>query len=108
MTAQRGPVMLDWRTMNRPILSLPPLARSLSARLLVLTVAFVMISEVLIFVPSVARFRVSYLEDKLAAGTLALLALEATPDNMVSQELADQLLHNVGDLDPPKVQLLAT
>ena len=88
--------MLEWRTMNRPILSLPPLARSLSARLLVLTVAFVMISEVLIFVPSVARFRVSYLEDKLAAGTLALLALEATPDNMVSQELADQLLHNVG------------
>ncbi len=82
--------------MKRPILSLPLLARSLSARLLVLTVAFVMISEVLIFVPSLARFRVSYLEDKLAAGTLALLALEATPDNMVSQELADQLLHNVG------------
>ena len=26
--------MLEWRTMNRPILSLPPLARSLSARLL--------------------------------------------------------------------------
>ena len=82
--------------MKRPILSLPRPARSLSARLLVLTVAFVMISEVLIFVPSLARFRVSYLEDKLAAGTLALLALEATPDNMVSQELADQLLHNVG------------
>ncbi|HEV2677899.1 MAG TPA: HAMP domain-containing sensor histidine kinase [Aliidongia sp.] len=96
MTARRGAVMLDCGTMNRPILSLPPLARSLSARLLVLTVAFVMISEVLIFVPSVSHFRESYLEDKLAAGTLALLALEATPDNMVSQELADQLLHNVG------------
>ena len=96
MTVRRGPVMLEWRPMNRSIFSLPPLARSLSARLLVLTVAFVMISEVLIFVPSLARFRVSYLEDKLAAGTLALLALEATPDNMVSQELADQLLHNVG------------
>ncbi|GGF34185.1 ATPase [Aliidongia dinghuensis] len=82
--------------MNRPILPLPPLARSLSARLFVLTVAFVMLSEVLIFVPSLAHFRMSYLEDKLAAGTLALLALEATPDNMVSQELADQLLHNVG------------
>jgi signal transduction histidine kinase len=82
--------------MTRPILSLSLLAQSLSARLLALTVAFVMISEVLIFVPSVSHFRVSYLEDKLAAGTLALLALEATPDNMVSQELADQLLRNVG------------
>jgi len=35
------------------------LLRSLSARLLVLTVFFVMVSEVLIFVPSVARFRMT-------------------------------------------------
>ena len=77
-------------------LTLPPIARSLSARLLVLTIVFVMISEVMIFVPSVARFRMTYLEDKIAAGRLAVLALEATPDNMVSQPLADQLLAHVG------------
>ena len=35
------------------------LMRSLSARLLVLTAFFVMLSEVLIFVPSVARFRMT-------------------------------------------------
>jgi signal transduction histidine kinase len=69
---------------------------SLSARLLLLTICFVMLGEFLLFVPSVARFRMNYLEDKLAGATLALLALEAAPDNMVSQDLADQLLDNVG------------
>jgi signal transduction histidine kinase len=78
--------------------TLPPFMRSLSARLLLLTIAFVMIGEVMIFVPSIARFRLTYLEDKVAAGRLAILALEATPDNMVSQPLADQLLAHVGAL----------
>ena len=34
---------------------------TLSGRFLLLTVAFVMLAEVLIFVPSVARFRADYL-----------------------------------------------
>lgn len=71
-----------------------PLRSSLSARLLVLTVGFVMLSEVLIYAPSVARFRHAYLEDRLAAGHLATLALEATPDNMVSPELEAELLRH--------------
>ncbi|HEY3919973.1 MAG TPA: HAMP domain-containing sensor histidine kinase [Stellaceae bacterium] len=72
------------------------LATGLSARLLVLTVFFVMLSEVLIFVPSVARDRLAYLEDRIDAARLAVFALEATPDNVVSQSLANQLLANVG------------
>src|SRR5690349_6884604 len=76
--------------------SLPPFLRSLSARLLVLTVIFVMLSEVLIFVPSVARFRLTYLQQHIADAHLAMLALEATPDNMVSQQLANELLAHVG------------
>lgn len=71
---------------------LPPLAQSLSARLLVLTILFVMLSEVLIFAPSVGRFRLVYLEERLAAGRLAILALEATPNHMVSEELERELL----------------
>ncbi len=82
--------------MIRPLRSLPSPLRSLSARLLLLTVFFVVLGEILLFVPSVARFRVNYLEDKLAGSTLALLALEAAPDNMVSPDLADKLLGNVG------------
>jgi signal transduction histidine kinase len=76
--------------------SLLPFLRSLSARLLVLTVIFVMVSEVLIFVPSVARFRLNYLQQHIADGHLAMLSLEATPDNMVSLELANELLAHVG------------
>src|SRR5262245_276227 len=76
--------------------SLPPFLRSLSARLLVLTAIFVMLSEVLIFVPSVARFRLNYLEQRIADAHLAILALEATPDNMVSPDLAKELLAHVG------------
>ena len=75
---------------------MPPLWRGLSARLLVLTVAFVMLAEVLIFAPSVGRFRADWLEAKLAAGHLAILALEATPDLMVSEELEAELLRHVG------------
>ena len=75
--------------------ALPPLASGLSARLLLLTVAFVMLAEVLIFAPSIARFRLDYLQDRLAAGHLAILALEATPDYMVSPELTMELLTHV-------------
>jgi len=70
--------------------------QSLSARLLVLTVLFVMLAEVFIFVPSVARFRTSFLEEKLRAGHLAILTLDATPDQMVSKELSATLLRHVG------------
>jgi signal transduction histidine kinase len=72
------------------------LIRSLSARLLVLTVFFVMLSEVLIFVPSVARFRMTYFENHLAAGHLATLALAASPNGKIDQALTNRLLADVG------------
>lgn len=70
----------------------PGLARGLSAKLLVLTIFFVMLSELFIYAPSVSRYRKVYLEDRLADAHLATLALEATPDNMVSEELRTRLL----------------
>ncbi len=73
----------------------PAFAFGLSARLLLLTIGFVMLAEVLIYTPSIGRFRAVYLEERLAAGHLAILALEATPDHMVSQELTIELLKHV-------------
>jgi signal transduction histidine kinase len=70
--------------------------RSLSARLLILTVFFVMLGEVLIFVPSVARFRMTYFEDHLAAAHIATLALVASPTGKIDQTLTDELLAEVG------------
>ena len=49
--------------------------RSLSGRLLFLTVVFVMLAEVLIFAPSLARFRVDYLRERLAAANIVSIAL---------------------------------
>jgi signal transduction histidine kinase len=72
------------------------LTRSLSARVLLLTIFFVMLGEVVVFLPSLARFRYNYLETRIAAARLATLALYATPDNSVSPSLQNQLLYHVG------------
>jgi signal transduction histidine kinase len=72
------------------------LLNSLSARLLVLTVFFVMVGEVLIFVPSVARFRMTYFENRIASGELATLAIEASPTGRLDRGLVDKLLGQVG------------
>ncbi|MFQ5534987.1 MAG: sensor histidine kinase [Sphingomonadales bacterium] len=74
--------------------SLPPLRKSLSVRLLVLTALFVILSEILVFVPSIARFRESFLEQRLDAAHLASLALEATDNNLISKELERQILRS--------------
>jgi len=70
--------------------------RSLSARLLVLTIFFVMLVEVMIFVPSVARLRESWLNEKLSAAYLAVRTLDVVPDEMVSDRLREELLAHVG------------
>jgi signal transduction histidine kinase len=68
----------------------------LSWKLLGLTAIFVMVSEVLIYVPSIANFRVSWLNDRLATASAASVVLNA-PDLMeVPQEIQDELLEVVG------------
>jgi signal transduction histidine kinase len=65
---------------------------TLSGRFLILTTIFVMLAEVLIFVPSVARFREDYLLARLERAQIASLALEA--DDMITPELEAELLRN--------------
>jgi signal transduction histidine kinase len=72
------------------------LIKSLSARLLVLTIFFVMLCEVLTFVPSVARYRMTYLEDHIASAHLATLALVASPTGTIDPALTSELLRQVG------------
>ena len=76
--------------------ALPSLTQSLSTRLLVLTIAFVMLSEVLIYVPSISRFRIGWLDERINAAHLASLALIEAPQHMVSQNLRRMLLEGVG------------
>lgn len=65
---------------------------SLSARLLLFTICFVLIAEVLIYVPSIANFRENWIEQKIAEANIAILVLEAAPDYIVSRMLTDELL----------------
>lgn len=68
----------------------------LSVRLLVLTIVFVMIAEVLIYVPSVANFRRNWLNDRLAAARTAALVLDAAPGEGLPSGLEARLLDAVG------------
>ncbi len=65
---------------------------SLSGRFLILTAVFVMLAEVLIFVPSIARFREDFLLNRLERAQIASLVLLASDD--VTPELQDELLRN--------------
>src|SRR5689334_12785830 len=76
--------------------ALPGFGRGLSARLLALTVCFVMLGVILIYPPSIAQFRDDWLSERLARAYLAILALEATPDYMIDPELEIKLLNNAG------------
>lgn len=80
--------------MAKIAIKLPPPTRSLSARLLVLTIIFVLLGEVLIYVPSIARFREDYLAQRVERARLAALTVEAVPDAMVSETLGQELLRH--------------
>ena len=68
--------------------------KTLSGRFLILTIVFVMLAEVFIFVPSVARFREDYLLARLERAQIASLAVEAT--DMIAPDLERELLKNAG------------
>jgi signal transduction histidine kinase len=68
----------------------------LSAKLLLLTLVFVMMAEVLIYVPSVANFRLNWLRDRLSAAYTAALVFQTVPDGVVPDRVARQLLESIG------------
>ena len=83
-----GPAAADIPSRTRPHLGL-------SGKLLVLTLLFVMIAEVLIYVPSVANFRLNWLNDRLSAAYTATLVFETAPDGMVPDSVARQILESI-------------
>ncbi|WP_198645386.1 HAMP domain-containing sensor histidine kinase [Thalassobius sp. I31.1] len=67
---------------------------TLSGRFLILTVIFVMLAEIMIFVPSVARFREDYLLLRLERAQIAALAVLA--NDMIDPEVEAELLDSAG------------
>ncbi|MEO3997983.1 HAMP domain-containing sensor histidine kinase [Mesorhizobium sp. CAU 1732] len=73
-----------------------PLSRGLSTKLLMLTILFVMLAEVLIFMPSIANFRLRWLEERLAtAAAVGIVLVESDPDSL-SRTVQDDVLIALG------------
>jgi signal transduction histidine kinase len=68
----------------------------LSARLLVLTVLFVLLGGALALPPALAAFEEQWLLDRVRAAELASLTADLAPNQVVSQRVRDQLLHGAG------------
>ncbi|HVY21264.1 MAG TPA: HAMP domain-containing sensor histidine kinase [Bauldia sp.] len=88
-------------TVRSPTMAQPPRPATrrgfgLSARLFVLTVLFVTVSEVLIYVPSIANFRINWLADHLTMADAASLVLAESDEQAVPREIQNELLKSVG------------
>ena len=68
----------------------------LSGKVLLLTIVFVMLGEILIFVPSIANFRIQWLKTRIAQAEIAALAVEAAPGEIVDGELRSTILKGAG------------
>jgi signal transduction histidine kinase len=76
----------------------PGILRGLSGKVLLLTIIFVMLGEILIFLPSIANFRIQWLKGRIAQAEIAALAAEAAPDQILSSDLRSEILMGAGVL----------
>jgi signal transduction histidine kinase len=72
------------------------LLTGLSGKVLALTIVFVMLGEVLIFLPSIANFRIQWLKTRVAQAEIAALAAEAAPGQIVDDDLRSTILKGAG------------
>jgi signal transduction histidine kinase len=68
----------------------------LSARLLLLTVAIVVLANLLILPPNLAAFEERWLLDRIRAAELASLVEETAPGGVVTQHVSERLLASAG------------
>ena len=73
-----------------------PLSRGLSAKLILLTIIFVLLAEVLIFLPSIADYRMRWLRERLnTAAAVSVVLIEGDPASL-SRTAQDDLLMAIG------------
>ena len=68
----------------------------LSGKVLILTIIFVMLGEVLIFLPSISNFRLQWLKTRVAQAEIAALATDVAPDQVLDTSLRHTLLKGAG------------
>jgi methyl-accepting chemotaxis protein len=72
------------------------LGRGLSTKLLLLTMLFVLIAEVLIFIPSIANFRLRWLEERLSTAAAVATVLVDEDASSLSRATQDDVLASLG------------
>ncbi len=72
------------------------LARGLSTKLLLLTALFVLIAEVLVFVPSIANFRLNWLAERLGTAAAVSIVLVEDDASTLSRQIQDEVLRSIG------------
>ncbi|MBV8576728.1 MAG: HAMP domain-containing histidine kinase [Acetobacteraceae bacterium] len=73
--------------------------QSLSSKLLLLAVAFVLLTEILVFLPGLARERHHWLADRITQAHIAALSLPAAPGESVDLARRNELLRLSGSLE---------
>ena len=73
-----------------------PISRGLSANLLLMTIGFVMLAELVIFIPSATLFRQSYLQERAERAGHLTLALTGVPDYEGSEILSQKFVDDTG------------
>jgi signal transduction histidine kinase len=68
----------------------------LSTKVLALTIVFVLLGEVLIFLPSIANFRIQWMKARIAQAEIAALAVEASPGADLNEALRTEILKGAG------------
>ncbi|WP_439543193.1 sensor histidine kinase [Hyphomicrobium sp.] len=91
-TEKKGTAIWPWLRARAAAARHGWLGIGLSAKLLVLTALFVTLAEILIFLPAIANYRVSWLNDRLTAANVAALAAEAVPGRTVPPALRNELV----------------
>src|SRR6218665_3611961 len=77
--------------------AMPGFFSGLSVKIIATIIFVILAVEVIIYLPSAANFRVSWLEDRLPLGIVAARVLDAVPDVMdLPRMLTDRLLNSAG------------
>ncbi|MBU2368624.1 MAG: HAMP domain-containing histidine kinase, partial [Alphaproteobacteria bacterium] len=76
---------------------LPSRFSGLSIKLIATIIAVILLVEIVVYLPSLANFRASWIDDRLRVGVVAARVLDAVPDVMaLPRNLTDRLLTSAG------------
>lgn len=94
-------VGVDKSVVTKPIVSVTerrevPIASRLSTKILLLTILFVLLAEILIFVPSISNMRLAWLRDRLNTAAAAAIVIDGLPKVDLPRPLQNSTLMATG------------